>query len=73
MSEQERLIAWRRQYGYSEQDLAAELGVCEATLKRWETGEPSPLEYWETGETPVPKAAWLALAELEYQKRARGH
>jgi transcriptional regulator with XRE-family HTH domain len=51
---------WRRSAGYSQSQLAREIDVTIRSLTRWETGE-----------TPIPKIAELALKYI-IEKKQKG-
>lgn len=53
--------AWREERGLSQADLARALGVTQATVSRWETGERPP---------PLPMLR-LALERLQRTYRRR--
>ena len=38
----DRLVAFRREHGYSQEELAARLGVSRQAVSKWERGESSP-------------------------------
>lgn len=48
-----RLRAWLTEYGRTQRGLARELGVDERTIR-----------YYCSGQQPVPRVVWLALAHL---------
>ena len=45
----EQLKALRRQYGWSQEDLAHELGVSFSTVNRWENGKAKPSRLAQKG------------------------
>ena len=57
------LIAARVAAGYTQETLAARIGVERSTVYRWEAGLTVPLSIWRPGLRP-PEVDWLPLFNL---------